>query len=138
MSTSYSATETIAFGRKLADSLVPGDIVAFHGDLGAGKTTLIKGIIHALVGSEEREIQSPTFTYMNPYDGKVPVFHFDLYRLKKEADFLKLGFLDFFEQEGICLIEWASRIPSILPKNTLHVTLTTEEATIRRIDVQNR
>lgn len=132
----HSESETIQFGHELAKGLSTGDVVAFHGDLGSGKTTLIKGIIAALSGSKEREIQSPTFTYMNLYEGPVQIFHFDLYRLQKEATFLEMGFLDFLENQGISLIEWPSRIPSLLPKEALHITLSSEGATKRRIDVQ--
>ncbi len=125
--------ETLAFGRNFGRELIFGDIVAFHGDLGAGKTTMIKGIIHALTGIEEREVQSPTFTTLNLYDGPPTIYHFDLYRMSNSQEFIEKGFLDFFG-DGICLIEWPERIPSLLPEGAIHVTL--EGNVGRRIDVQ--
>lgn len=131
-----SEGDTIAFGRSIAGQLKPQAVVALYGDLGTGKTTLAKGMISALTGFETREIQSPTFTYMNLYDGNPPLYHFDLYRLDGMERFLEMGFLDFLEGDGITLIEWPERITPLLPKETLKIHLKhTEEG--RRADVQN-
>jgi tRNA threonylcarbamoyladenosine biosynthesis protein TsaE len=131
-----SALETQQFGRKLALDLTPKDIVAFHGDLGAGKTTLIKGIIQELTGLSEREISSPTFTYLHMYEAeKFPIYHFDLYRLQSVDDFLAIGGLDYLDSSGICLIEWPERIHSLLPLRTRHISLFHSQEEKRRIDV---
>lgn len=130
-----SEEETIQFGRELAQQLGEGDIVALHGELGSGKTTLVKGIVEAIGKVENRYVQSPTFAYLNIYECLPPIYHFDLYRLKGEQEFLKLGFLDFFEEGGICLVEWPERIETLLPAGTLHVTLCQMGENKRRIDV---
>ncbi len=127
--------ETAEFGAKFAKKLEMGDIVALHGDLGAGKTTLAKAIVSQIAGVSKREVQSPTFTYLNIYDTTLPIYHFDLYRLKNEEAFIQLGFLDYLEEEGICLIEWAERIEPLLPQKTIHVRLSYVEEGKRKIDV---
>lgn len=123
------------FGQQLASSLKSGAIVALHGDLGAGKTTLVKGIVGELTLLPKQTVQSPTFTYLNIYDSELPIYHFDLYRLKGANEFIQLGFLDFLEENGICLIEWAERISSLLPANTIHVELSQAGEGKRKIDV---
>lgn len=129
---SRSANDTETFGHRLAKSLKPGGIVAFYGDLGAGKTTLVKGVINELTSVESQKINSPTFTYLNIYGD---VYHFDLYRLKDHHEFIKMGFLDYLEGEGIVLIEWPTRILPLLPKDTTHVRLSYEGKDQRMIDV---
>ena len=126
---------TQLFGKQWAQSLEPGTIVALHGDLGAGKTTLAKGIIAELTGVPFDAIQSPTFTLMNLYEGKCPIYHFDLYRLKSAEEFIAKGFVDFLESDGICLIEWPERIEPLLPPKTKHITLSHVDENARRIDV---
>ncbi len=120
---STSAEETIAIGRKLAEQIKGGAFIALHGDLGAGKTTLIKGLAAGLCGQAERGVNSPTFTYLHIYPGIVPLFHFDLYRIKDEEQFLQLGFLDYFEAGGVCCVEWAERIPTLLPEKRINITI---------------
>lgn len=115
------ATET--FARKWGKTLQPGAIVALHGELGAGKTTFAKGVISELTRTPPQQISSPTFTLMNLYESDFSVYHFDLYRLKSTDDFIHLGFLDFFDNNGICIIEWPEKISSFLPPNTFHVQL---------------
>lgn len=115
---------TTQFGRELAQRLLPNAVIALYGDLGAGKTTLVKGIVQALTGIDPHEVVSPTFTYLNVYNGRDnDVYHFDLYRLSGEEDFLSLGFQEYLTQEGVCCIEWPERIPSLLPQNTLAIEL---------------
>ncbi|NGX39693.1 MAG: tRNA threonylcarbamoyladenosine biosynthesis protein TsaE [Chlamydiae bacterium] len=130
-----SPSETQREGMRLARTLLPGSLVALFGDLGAGKTTLVKGIITELTSLSMDEIPSPTFTYLHTYEATPPIFHFDLYRLQNASDFTQMGFLDYFSEGGICLIEWPERIASILPKNTLTVTLSHLENGRRKIDV---
>jgi tRNA threonylcarbamoyladenosine biosynthesis protein TsaE len=129
------AHATQRFGEKLAHDLKPSAIVALYGDLGVGKTTLVKGIISALTGESPDAIQSPTFTLMNCYQAAQPIYHFDLYRLVNADAFIEKGFIDYLDGEGICLIEWPERIESLLPKTTLRITLSHAEGNRRKIDV---
>lgn len=108
-----SLEETLLLGSALAKALKPGTILALHGDLGAGKTSLVQGIARGLHINEP--IQSPTFVYLNLYQGTLPLYHFDLYRLPHPDDFLGLGFDEYFDAEGICAIEWPEKIHSLLP-----------------------
>lgn len=100
-------------GQMLAHRLQENSIIALYGDLGAGKTTFVQGLAKGLGINEA--IQSPTFIYVNEYEGKMPLFHFDLYRMKSAEDFLGLGFDEYFYSAGVCAIEWPQRIVSILP-----------------------
>lgn len=120
---SSSVENTKEIGRSIAKKLEKGSIVAFLGNLGAGKTSLIKGLVNEINSTKEDEISSPTFTYLNIYPGQVDIFHFDLYRIKNEEQFLAMGFEEYFEKEGICLIEWSEKITSLLPSGTLVVHL---------------
>lgn len=113
-----SPEETILFGKRFASKLVANDIVALHGDLGAGKTTFVQGLLQGLNVSDVA--QSPTFTYLQVYGN---VYHFDLYRLKEERDFILLGFEEFFDAGGIVVIEWPERIPSLLPPKAYRIEL---------------
>ncbi|MBN1154958.1 tRNA (adenosine(37)-N6)-threonylcarbamoyltransferase complex ATPase subunit type 1 TsaE [candidate division KSB1 bacterium] len=111
----------------MAKWLQNGDIVAFFGDLGSGKTYFIKGICEGL-GIED-DVTSPTFTIMNVYEGPVDVYHFDFYRVSTAADVYGLGYEDYFYSDGICLIEWADRIDSFLPENRIDIFIDTPKDT---------
>lgn len=108
-----SAQETEEIGRELGKKLTPGSVICFFGELGAGKTTLIKGIVSAVSSSSEL-VNSPTFVYLNIYSGTPPVYHFDLYRLRDADEFLGMGFDEFLHADGICCIEWSERIKGLL------------------------
>lgn len=116
-----SAEETLSFAAALAPHLKPNTVLALSGDLGAGKTTFVQGLAQGL--GIDQPIVSPTFVYLNLYSAVVPLFHFDLYRLKQASDFFSLGFEEYFEKEGICAIEWPERISSFLPPSTLFLSL---------------
>lgn len=103
-----TADDTFALGKKLAALTGPNSILALSGDLGAGKTTFVKGLAAGL--QIDDDIVSPTYVYLNLYDGRLPLFHFDLYRLSSKSDFEALGFSEYFSKEGICAIEWPERI----------------------------
>lgn len=135
---SQSPEETQAIAKELAKQLEPGAVVAFSGDLGAGKTTFIKSLISELTHTNVEDIQSPTFTYLNTYEAAHGfVYHFDLYRLEKESDFIQLGFLEFQEDiSGISLIEWSEKISGILPRNSLKIHITYTGASTREIKVE--
>ena len=110
---SKSRDDTIAFATEYAKSLRGGDVVLLDGDMGAGKTVFTKGVAIGL-GIEE-EVTSPTYAYMNDYDGVL--YHYDCYRLSSGEDAEALGLTDYFYADGICVIEWAENIKDVLPKN---------------------
>lgn len=109
---SHSAEETIGFGRTLAEALRPPKIVLLRGDLGAGKTTLIKGIAEAFDAAEEEDVTSPTFTLVHEYRGPhATLYHIDLYRIDTERELETLGLDDLMEPENVLLIEWGEKFP---------------------------
>jgi tRNA threonylcarbamoyladenosine biosynthesis protein TsaE len=114
-----SQAETVKLGETLGKKLQPGSIVALTGDLGAGKTYLTKGIVKGL--GLKAAVRSPTFVIMNIYPGKTPVFHYDCYRLKDETDMEKLGYEEYFYGKGITVIEWADRIPGLIPETAIKI-----------------
>lgn len=114
--TARSEAETDTLGARLAEVLTPGTVVALVGTLGAGKTRLVQAVAVAL-GVPEEEVTSPTFVLVNEYlGGRLPVYHFDAYRLKDEDEFLELGPEEYFDGEGITFVEWADRVESCLPR----------------------
>jgi tRNA threonylcarbamoyladenosine biosynthesis protein TsaE len=118
----FSPEETHRLGKKLGSLLEPNAVLALSGDLGAGKTTFVKGIVEGLLGNP-LQVQSPTFVYLHLYQGKFPIHHFDLYRLQNFEQFLALGFEEYFSMHGICVIEWSEKILSLLPAHTLFIHL---------------
>ena len=104
----------------MAHALKGGDIIGLVGDLGSGKTTFTKGIARGLKIKED-EVNSPTFTLMNVYEGRLSVFHFDLYRLDQIKEILNLGYEEFLYGEGVSVIEWAEKLGRLLPPNYLNV-----------------
>lgn len=112
-----SAEATIAFGREVAAGLAAGDVVALCGDLGAGKTHFVKGLADGLGATTEAT--SPTFTLIHEYaDGRLPLFHFDLYRLETDDELLRIGFDDYLDAGGVLAIEWADKFPALMPAHT--------------------
>lgn len=111
--------DTIKFGEKLGKLLKAGDIICLNGDLGAGKTTLSKSIGQGL--DIEEYITSPTFTLINEYQGRLPLYHFDVYRLNSYEELEDLGVEDYFYGNGVCLIEWAEKIAEDLPEERLEI-----------------
>jgi tRNA threonylcarbamoyladenosine biosynthesis protein TsaE len=108
----HSAEETIALGRTLADLLRPPKIVLLRGDLGAGKTTLVKGIAEAFAAAEEEDVTSPTFTLVHEYRGpRATLYHIDLYRIDTERELDTLGLDDMMEAGSVLLIEWGEKFP---------------------------
>jgi len=115
--------ETVRLGRLLAGVLLPGMVVALQGDLGSGKTTLVKGIAEGLLGINERDVTSPTFTIMQEYAGAVPLYHVDAYRLDSARDLEAVGFDDYVDGSGVTVIEWAERISEAIPEDALRVSI---------------
>ncbi|MES2199957.1 MAG: tRNA (adenosine(37)-N6)-threonylcarbamoyltransferase complex ATPase subunit type 1 TsaE [Chlamydiota bacterium] len=118
-----SSNETEEIGRQIGRLVQSGDVLCLTGDLGAGKTTLVKGIAKQYTGIDALEVTSPTFTYLNIYSGLCDLYHFDLYRLSSSEEFIQAGFLEFLSTPGICCIEWPDRLPShpSLQKISIHM-----------------
>ena len=116
---SKSREQTLAFAAEYAKGLRAGDVVLLDGDMGAGKTVFTKGVAAGL-GIEE-EVTSPTYAYMNDYDGRL--FHYDCYRIESVEQAERLGLADYFDMGGICLIEWAQNIAPLLPPRVKKVTI---------------
>ena len=129
-----SPEETIALGHRIGRKLAGGDVVALMGDLGSGKTCLIQGICRGL--GVEGVVNSPSFTIVNEYEGRCPVYHLDFYRLRGREDLLALGCEEYFYGAGVCLIEWAERAAGLLPVRRLEVHLVREGGTRRRITIR--
>ncbi len=116
---SKSREETLSFAESYAKTLRGGDVVVLDGEMGAGKTVFTKGLAKGL-GIEE-EVTSPTYAYMNDYDGRL--FHYDCYRIESVEQAERLGLADYFDMGGICIIEWAQNIAPLLPKKVKRVTI---------------
>lgn len=122
---SASAEQTEEFGRSFGEQLPVNSVVTLHGDLGAGKTTLVRGLAAGIlkVKGASQEVSSPTFSLLNIYSGTPTLYHFDLYRLPHSNEFLAAGFDEFFHANGICCIEWAEKIEPLIPKQSIRITL---------------
>lgn len=131
-----SAEETFTLGKTLGSSLRSGSVLALTGDLGAGKTTFVKGLAMALGIDDPHIINSPTFTYVNVYEGKLPLYHFDLYRLRSPQEFLDSGFVEFLHS-GIACIEWPEHALPFLPSDTLFLTFTHVDPHTRSIRLEH-
>ena len=126
---SKSREETMAFALEYAKTLRAGDVVLLDGDMGAGKTVFTKGVAKGL--QIEEEVTSPTYAYMNDYDGRL--FHYDCYRIESVEQAESLGLADYFDMGGICLIEWSQKIAPLLPKKVKRVTIKKIDETTREI-----
>lgn len=118
---SESTEETFELGKRLATALTAGDVVALYGNLGAGKTCLIQGICAGL--NVDDYVTSPSFTIINEYNGDLPVYHFDFYRLSDVDELYDLGLTDYFYGNGVCLIEWPQIAEDFLPEDTKIIRL---------------
>jgi tRNA threonylcarbamoyladenosine biosynthesis protein TsaE len=116
---SLSREQTLEFATEYAKTLRAGDVVLLDGDMGAGKTVFAKGVAIGL--QIEEEVTSPTYAYMNDYDGRL--FHYDCYRIESIEQAERLGLADYFDMGGICLIEWSQNIAALLPKKFKRVTI---------------
>ncbi|MCB1134949.1 MAG: tRNA (adenosine(37)-N6)-threonylcarbamoyltransferase complex ATPase subunit type 1 TsaE [Chlamydiia bacterium] len=135
---SSSPEETQRIGYELGKSISAPAVICLWGDLGAGKTTLSKGLVAGIAGVDTAEITSPTFTYLNVYNGPCTAYHFDLYRLQDADEFLGMGFDEFLFGEGIACIEWPERIMDLLPKRRIDIFLSAPSLEERKIDVTDR
>ena len=118
----YSEKETFAFGKKMGEEALPGQIIAINGDLGVGKTVLTKGLAEGLGITEP--VCSPTFTIVQIYDeGRLPLYHFDVYRITDPEEMEEIGYEDYFFGQGVCLVEWAELIHDLMPENTIWIRI---------------
>jgi tRNA threonylcarbamoyladenosine biosynthesis protein TsaE len=116
---STSTSQTIHIGKQIGSLLRPGDVIALVGELGTGKTHLVKGLAAGVGVKRSGQISSPSFTLIHEYEGRIPFYHIDLFRLKAEREAEELGLEEYFGGKGTTAIEWADRIPSLLPKEML-------------------
>jgi tRNA threonylcarbamoyladenosine biosynthesis protein TsaE len=126
---------TTAFGRRLGGLLFPSALVALIGPLGAGKTHLVRAIAEGLNVDDPRRVSSPTFALIHEYTGRLPIYHFDTYRLPDVQAFAGLGVEEYFAGDGVCLIEWADRVAEVLPMQRLEVRIEVTGETTRRAAV---
>ena len=134
---SNSVEETIAFARDWSRTLRPNDVVGLTGDLGAGKTHFVKGLLAGLEGSGEAT--SPTFTLLHEYrGGRLPLYHFDFYRLQSRTEIEEIGFDDYLREGGVTVIEWADRFPEVLPARAHWLRLETRDENSREISEEER
>lgn len=118
----YSEKDTFEFGKEFSKTIKPGDVVCISGDLGVGKTIFTKGFAEGLGITEP--VSSPTFTIVQVYDeGKMPLYHFDVYRIGDVSEMEEIGYEDYFFGDGVCLIEWAELIDEIIPENAYKVLI---------------
>lgn len=122
-------------GAMVAKRLKAGDIVALSGGLGAGKTTLVKGIAKGLGVKNYRYVNSPSFVLVKEYKGRVPLFHFDIYRLNNLKDIEEIGYEDYLARKGVVVIEWSEKMSCILPKGRLDIALKIKNANERVIKI---
>ncbi|AEP00722.1 tRNA (adenosine(37)-N6)-threonylcarbamoyltransferase complex ATPase subunit type 1 TsaE [Weizmannia coagulans] len=129
---SNSPEETFSFAEKMAAHLKPGDVLLLEGDLGAGKTTFTKGIANGL--GIRRTVNSPTFTIIKEYRGNLPLYHMDVYRLEDAQE--DLGFDEYFEGDGVTVVEWAHFIKDLLPESYLEIRILRLEGDRRLIEAE--
>jgi tRNA threonylcarbamoyladenosine biosynthesis protein TsaE len=115
--------ETALLGYRLGKLLFAGAVVALVGPLGAGKTFLVRAIAEGLGIPDSRVVSSPTFVLIHEYSARLPIFHFDAYRLGSEREFYELGVQEYFEGAGVCLVEWADKVAGLLPAEHLRIDM---------------
>ena len=131
---SHGEAETLDIGRTLAGRLHPGSVVALYGDLGAGKTALVRGLAQGL-GLSAR-VTSPTFTIVNEYDGVLPLFHFDMYRLQSADELFEIGWDDYLQRGGVIAVEWSENAGGYLPEDTVRICIKKTGEHSRSIDIE--
>lgn len=132
-STSDVATRDV--GRALAKKLKPGDILCLFGELGSGKTTFVKGLAQGLAVNPQA-VNSPTFVLLNIYDGKLPLYHFDFYRLEHPDEIATIGYDEFLFGQGVAVVEWAERFGKYLPEEHLEIKFVHAGESNRRIEMR--
>jgi len=126
-------SETILEGERLGKVLLPGSIVALYGGLGVGKTAFTRGLAIGL--GLDAHVSSPTFTIVNEYPGKTPLFHFDMFRIETEDELFDIGWDDYLDRNGVCAVEWSEKVPGVFPSGTFTVKLENLGGNTRRLVV---
>jgi tRNA threonylcarbamoyladenosine biosynthesis protein TsaE len=134
---SGSPDQTYTWGTAIGTLLGRGDVVALVGELGAGKTTLTQGIVRGLGVADEYYIGSPTFTLINEYEGRVPVYHLDFYRIEFPSEVVHLGLEEYLDGDGVAIIEWADKIEALLPEEHMMVRLAYVDYSVRTLDIMS-
>jgi tRNA threonylcarbamoyladenosine biosynthesis protein TsaE len=132
-----SPEETQSLGEKLGKTLKHGDVIALIGDLGTGKTCLTQGIARGVGIAPNEVVSSPSYILINEYNGKIPIYHIDLYRLETAAEIADLGLNEYVESDGICIIEWAERITDGLPDTCIKIYIMWEDENTRSFKIQH-
>ena len=132
----HSVKETERLGELLARRLHAGDVIAMSGDLGAGKTAFVRGLARGL-GITAR-VTSPTYTIVNEYEGTLPLFHFDMYRLFGADELDDIGWDDYLKRGGVCAVEWSERAEGLLPDDCIRVAITARDENISRVEITGR
>lgn len=136
--TSRSPGQTYALGFALGRAASPGIVICLFGDLGSGKTRLTQGIAAGLSVPDTYVVTSPTFTYVNEYPGRLPLYHIDLYRISSADELSDLGWEEYLESDGVVVIEWAERAGEWLPESRIEIAIAITDADERRFDVTCR
>lgn len=131
-----SAVETDRFGEHLAATIEPGLVVSLVGELGAGKTRLVRAVATAL-GASSDSVSSPTFVLIQRYEARIPIYHLDSYRLRDADEFVELGPEEFFNSAGICFVEWGDRVADLLPIDHLRIEIAPTAETSRLIRIES-
>ena len=118
---SYSPEETAEIAGSFSASILPGDVITMNGDLGVGKTAFVQGLAKGLEIDEY--LSSPTFTIVNCYEGRLPLYHFDVYRIDDPDEMYEIGYDEYIDGDGVCVIEWAENIAEILPRERYDITI---------------
>lgn len=129
---------TEAFGRRLGELLFPGAVIALVGPLGAGKTHLVRAVAECLGVKNPEAVNSPTFVLIQEYPARLPIYHFDAYRLGGSREFADLGVNEYFQGEGVCLVEWADKVEATLPADHLRIVIEVVNEHRRRFQVTAR
>lgn len=117
----FSPEETEQLGETLGREALPGQVFSLDGDLGAGKTVFTRGFARGLGIMEH--VTSPTFTILNMYSGRIPLYHFDVYRISCEEEMEEIGYEEYFYADGVCLVEWACLIPGLMPADSIRISM---------------
>jgi tRNA threonylcarbamoyladenosine biosynthesis protein TsaE len=133
---SNSSERTRTLGETLGRLLAAGDVVALIGELGSGKTVLAQGLARGLGIDADEYVSSPSFALVNQYRGKIPVYHIDTYRLGDAVEMVALGYEDYFEPNGVTIIEWADKVKDLLPARCLVITIDILDRTSRELKVE--
>lgn len=133
---SESPEETQSLGKKIGKTLQQGDVIALIGDLGTGKTCLTQGIARGAGIAPDEIVSSPSYILINEYNGKVPIYHIDLYRLENSEQIAELGLSEYVEGDGICIIEWAERMAEALPDTCIKIRITLTSGNTAHTDAE--